>query len=188
MRDGKRRSRLQEAASLKMASHWPPGKDSFVESPAVWSPALSAWDRASVSNHGCVCGLSSRKEQDANTELFNAIAIPKEKAIFYCGFPLLRRRWLPKNSAFSPSRSKFLDSKIYPAFRLTGQKCGPIIDLFWQPSRSRRRCTPDGRGTGGATHSVHHRADAVPLVRKVAILPLRPDDFLRVPEGVSNTA
>jgi outer membrane protein len=63
---------------------------------------------------------------------------------------------------------------------------GPIIDLFWQPSRS----LPASEIAGWSRYKVmrmqgaYYRADAGPLARKVAILHLRPDDFCTIPEGV----
>jgi hypothetical protein len=78
----------------------------------------------------------------------------------------------PKTGDPSHHGSIFWDfAGIAARFCLTRLWRRPIIGLFWQPSRSLPAIcySPDGRGTDDHSRRVHHRADAGPLARKVAM-------------------
>ena len=98
--------------------------------------------------------------------------------LFSCSFRFL----VLKTVHLAPQCSRFLDSSFSGAVSfdpVRGRSYNrPVLAALSLPADAEE--LSDGRGTGDALSSVHHRADAVPLARKVATLRLRPDDFSRV--------
>jgi hypothetical protein len=78
----------------------------------------------------------SKKFRTANTNKEEAIGIPKQSAGFSHCFHVLSGFLVLKTGHLDLNSPDFWIPASVKQFRLTRSEGGPIIDLFWQPSRS----------------------------------------------------
>ena len=132
-----------------MASHWPPIKRS-PEGSRLSALGCLQWSSFFLAEVGARLGIP--KDSPSRTQYKTEQSLDQTKKIKFSATSRHFMGCSVKNSEADLGSLQFLGFiEISGQFCLTRLRTGPIIGLFWQPSRSLPvgSCPPDGRGTGG---------------------------------------